>query len=49
MVNWDLFNDKYGLEKNYLGHNVEERVTPMVQSLEVKLIYAKHQKTKHRE
>lgn len=36
MANWDLLNDKYGLEKNYLGHDVEERVMPMVQSVEVK-------------
>lgn len=48
MANQDLLNEKYGLENNYLGHYTEERVMPTVQSVEVKLIYAKDQKTKRR-
>jgi len=48
VANWDLQNEKDGLEKkNDLGHYVGGKVMPTVQNLEVKLIYAKHQKTKY--
>lgn len=43
-----MLNEKYGLEKSGLEHDVEEGVMPTVQNVGVKLIYAKHQKSKHR-
>lgn len=43
MANWDLLNEKDGLKERF-GTWRGRKVTPTVQNVEVKLIYAKHQK-----